>query len=108
MGPGSFKCLQPRDRVFELEPPMEEILRTRCHDEVARRPCRRDGLPNALNPMVEGVHWLILSAAALLDRSDGETRPDGRFHPAPALQLLVVSSVFKVGHTRAFDGRPNP
>src|SRR3546814_1973373 len=71
---------------------MEEILRTRGHDEVARRPCRRDGLPNALNRMFEGVDRLILAAAGILDRSAGETRPDGRFHQAPAFQWLVVES----------------
>src|SRR3546814_20288829 len=86
---------------------MEEILRTRGHDEVARRPCRRDGLPNALNRMFEGVDRLILAAAGILDRSAGETRPDGRFHQAPAFQWLVVESVFQVGEDRDVDGCAN-
>src|SRR3546814_1727239 len=86
---------------------MEEILRTRGHDEVARRPCRRDGLPNALNRMFEGVDRLILAAAGILDRSAGETRPDGRFHQAPAFQWLVVESVFQVGGDRDVDGCAN-
>src|SRR3546814_13792658 len=100
MGPRSCKCLQPRDRVFEVEPPMEEILRTRGHDEVARRPCRRDGLPNALNRMFEGVDRLLLAAAGILDRRAGETRPDGRFHQAPASPWPAVESVFQAGADR--------
>src|SRR3546814_19436114 len=104
MGPRSCKCLQPRDRVFEVEPPMEEILRTRGHDEVARRPCRRDGLPNALNRMFEGVDRLILAAAGILDRSAGETRPAGRTHQAPPFPWLVGDSLFSGTGTRGGAG----
>lgn len=55
VGPHGFEGFQAGDRVFEVEPPVKEVLRTRGHDEPARRPCCRDGLANPLDRMVKRV-----------------------------------------------------